>query len=52
MHRYLAVVMMQVEIEAPDESDAKAVIEDCYGEGACGGTEILSSEIVDFAQLA
>lgn len=51
MHRYLACLMIQVEIEAPSDSDAEDIINDCFGEGPNGGTEVVNLEILDFAQL-
>lgn len=52
MHRYIYNVMLQVEVEAPSDSEADALIEDCYGEGTCAGAEVVNMEILDVAQLA
>lgn len=51
MHRYLAQIMIQVEIEAPSDSDAEDIINDCFGEGPNGGSEVVAMEVLDFAQL-
>lgn len=51
-HRYMVALMLQVEIEAPNDADAEELVNDTFGEGACGGAEVLNMEILDFAQLS
>lgn len=43
--------MLQVEIEAPDQSAANEAILDCFGEGSAAGTEIVNMEVLDSAEL-
>jgi hypothetical protein len=51
MNRYIYSLMLQVEIEAPDEDDAAQAIEDCFGEGDTCGLTVQSVEVLDFEEL-
>lgn len=51
MNRYVYAVMLQVEVEAYDEDDAAAAIQDCFGEGDTCGLSVISAEVLDFEQL-
>lgn len=49
--RFIYNLMVQVEVTAPSESDANAIISDCFGEGPCGGAEVVSLEVLDSEEL-
>lgn len=50
MNTYTFRVMLEVEVEAFDESDAIEAVKDAFDEGECGGVDIKESEILDIEQ--
>jgi hypothetical protein len=51
MNTFMVSVMLQVEIEAFDESDARDAVVDCFGEGDFCGIEVKDFEVTDFEKL-
>lgn len=51
MKTYMVSVMLNVEVEAPDESDAKDLVTDCFGEGDFCGVSVVDCEVTDFETL-
>ncbi len=49
--RFLYSVLMQVEVEAFNESDATQAIQDCFGEGDSCGLLVHNTEVLDFEEL-
>lgn len=48
MKTFMLCVQLQVEVEAPDLNDAKAIVEDLFGEGDFGGdVSVVDFEITD-----
>jgi hypothetical protein len=52
MNTYMVSVMLQVEVEAFDESDARDAVVDCFGEGEFCGLQVVDSEVTDLELLA
>ena len=52
MNTYMVSVMLQVEVEAFDESDARDAVEDCFGEGEFCGLTVIDTEVTDLELLA
>ena len=52
MNTYMVSVMLQVEIEAFDESDAQDAVNDCFGEGDFCGIAVKDFEVTDFEMLS
>lgn len=50
--RFLYSVLLQVEVEAFDEDDAAAAINDCLGEGENCGLLINATEVLDYEELS
>lgn len=44
-------VLLQVEVEAFDEKDAKEAVHDTFGEGNTCGLEVTDYELTDFEEL-
>lgn len=51
MKTYVFSVMLSVEVEAFDESDARDAVKDCLGEGDFCGVEVSDFEILDHEVL-
>jgi hypothetical protein len=51
MNTFMVSVMLQVEVEAPDESDAHDLVLDCFGEGDFCGVNVVDCEVTDFELL-
>lgn len=51
MKRYIYSIMLQVEVDAPDEDAAGAAIADCFGEGDTCGLEVSNVEVLDYEEL-
>lgn len=51
MKRYIFNLMVQTEVEAPTLADANEIISDCFGEGPCGGAEVVNLEVLDSEEL-
>ena len=49
--RFILSVLLQVEVEAYDENDAKDAVHDSFGEGSICGMEIKDYEVTDFESL-
>ena len=49
--RYIFKIMLDVEVEAFNSSDANEVIDDALGEGSLGGLTIINQEILDWQKL-
>jgi len=49
--RYLAQVILAVEVEAYQVSDAKEAIEDCLNMENCGSLSVVDLEIQDIDEL-
>lgn len=47
MKRYIYSVLLQVEVDAYSEADAKEAVTDCFGEGSNCGLNVLDFEVVD-----
>ncbi|AXG66211.1 hypothetical protein SEA_ANNADREAMY_101 [Streptomyces phage Annadreamy] len=51
METHVFSVMLQVEVEAPSEDDAREAIRDCFGEGSNCGANVVEYEVLDHARL-
>ena len=51
MNTHVFAVLLQVEVEAFDESDARDAVKDCFGEGDFCGVEVNDFEILDHEVL-
>jgi hypothetical protein len=51
MNTFMISVMLQVEVEAFDESDARDAVVDCFGEGDFCGVTVKDYEVTDFEML-
>lgn len=49
--RFIYNLLLQVEVEAFDESDAAQAIDDCFGRGEVCGLEVKDLEVLDFEEL-
>jgi len=49
--KYMAQVMVQVELDAPGESEARGAIEDCLHIEDCGGFSVVDLEVLDIDEL-
>jgi hypothetical protein len=51
MNTFMVSVVLQVEVEAFDESDARDAVEDCFGEGDFCGISVADCEVTDLEML-
>lgn len=51
MNTFMVSVMLQVEVEAFDASDAEDAVIDCFGEGDFCGVSVKDCEVTDFELL-
>jgi hypothetical protein len=51
MNTFMVSVVLQVEVEAFDESDARDAVEDCFGEGDFCGISVADCEVTDLELL-
>lgn len=51
MKTFLYSVLLQIEVEAPDEDAAGQAINDCFGPGDSCGLEVQNVEVLDFEEL-
>lgn len=51
MKTFIYSLMLQVEVEAPDEDAAAEAISDCFGEGDSCGLMVQNVEVLDFEEL-
>ena len=51
MRQYVFSLMVQIEVEAPDASDARDLVDDFLGSSAVGSLEVMSHEILDQEEL-
>jgi hypothetical protein len=51
MNEYVVAVLLQVKVEAFDETDARDAVVDCFGEGDFCGVQVVDSEVTDLELL-
>jgi hypothetical protein len=52
MKTYLLVVTTQIEVAAPDLSDARDLVNEYFGDGSFGDLEVVSHEILDEEEIS